>query len=137
VRLPAITLWAWGLALAGGGCSGNSGAAVVASLDGGADAAPGFDAAVVPPGCMNTLLVPGDQSSCRADWRCGDGRSFSYVCGAAGDGGSRCYCITGSGVTAPLDGDDGCGQGEQALLNRAPLACQWDFSSGQSDGGDQ
>jgi len=121
-----------------GGCS--SGAS---SADGGgreedsggpADDAEIAEREIVPAGCASTLVVPGDSNDCRADWRCSDGRSFSYVCGAA-DGGAQCFCITAAGVAPPLAGPNGCGQGEETLRARAPQACQWDLGDLPDGGG--
>lgn len=115
-------------------CGGGTSAAVkdgstTSTRDAGADVATSDDsggtaADAIPTNCTTTRLVPGDQTSCRADFRCNDGATRSYVCGNVG-GDARCFCIVGSAVATVPDGPAACGQGEQTLQAQASIACGW------------
>ena len=90
-----------------------------------------------PASCSLIGVVVGASQGCRADWTCAGAGLYTFVCGAAGDGGlSSCYCIGGADTlaTGPIDA---CNAGQDAVGVAAAAACSWTFAIPSSDGGDQ
>jgi len=105
--------------------------------EGGGALADGQAFEATPASCSLIGVVVGASQGCRADWTCANSGLYTFVCGAAGDGGlSSCYCIGGADALAagPIDA---CNAGQDAVEAAAAAACNWTFAIPSSDGGGQ
>jgi len=100
----------------------------VAAEDGAAAEAP-------PASCMPIMTLLSPSAGCRADWNCGAGGLYTFVCGVPDGGASTCYCIAGDERHASGT-IDGCGGGEAGVRAAAVTLCGWAFAgAAATDGG--